>query len=765
VQLPRIQVDLRGRSPSPQSKQVNALLPGELTLLLAYDGGDVPFGHPAIDRCIPLKQHRWAVGRRNGSEGTCWRIIDAESAILLRHPAWLWTHDIWFDPKSDPDAEGKVPSVLSLRAQIPLAADLASKRKRTIKTLAAAIAMIRARLYGEDPHLPIAIRVTPQALHAKSRPARWFILALLTCLPPDARNRLRVGVGELAPDPRLFDVILTSSQPNGYRIIDAANPPDEGDDLTAYYIRNRLHADDPEAVEAAAFLGGKRGADKWGAGIKKLLSGPIPGVSSVSDEMLKSSPEGAIRAITARLRAGADLDKDVLTQLIKVTLVTRDPRPWIPLVTRPATDRARSVQTLLRNRKKLRPKQDLVRILGLVYPRGADPKPWVDALLGWIKSGRVVNRSVDVLQQTLLDWPSTKVKESRAAIWTEVVQAFVDRESYDAACKAVVSPLSREMCKEGNSDAVVMCWMAIPPEGRNPKHLAELIDVLTMSRLGEPAVVKLFNMLAEDPVPAQVIVREWCRAYGTGRPGDPLFRAVRDTPALTTWIEAAIEGGVPGHIRDMLSDAAPTDPVWIRAEAAQAHMFGTDDRARFIAMANLAPGHQAIEAIALGAVHAALEHASFPDFELAEVARLFINVEGGSTLWPWITITATRPGNFDDATIDATVVDFCAAPPPLEAERGLAADCARYLGAASEWEPLDHARWVVRLAMAPDVGTGLNDELEVALIEGIASRPDTREHMAAIQEAMLGLSNEHPALGRFLNGLMPTWSTLVDGEG
>ncbi len=759
MQLPRIQVDLHGRTTSAQTQQTGALRPGELSLLLSYDDGDVPFGHPSIERVLPLEEGRYAVGRRNATHGTCWRIVDAEAAPRLGHPAWLWTEDEWFDTEADPDADGRIPPVLPLRAQLPNSVSFAGRRKRTIKTLAATVAALRKAL-NDNGGRPVAVRVTPQALHAKDRPARWFILALLTSLPPAARARLRIGVGELAPDPGLFDLIVTSSTPNGFSIIDAADPPNEGDDLAAYYIRNRLHANDPEAVEAAAFLTAE-GDDPWGEGVARLLRDAIPGVTSVSDEMLKSTPEGAVRALVARLRAGADVDAALMTQLIKVTLDTRDPRPWLPMLNRPATVRAKSVQALLRHAKKFRPKQDLVRVLGLIYPRGADLTLWVPALLGWIKTGRSVGRSVDVLQQTLLDWPTSTIKATRASIWSEVVHAFIKRGAYDAACRAVVSPLSREMCRDGASEAVVGNWVAIPVDGRNPKYLAELVDLLLMSSAGELATMRLYEQLADDPSQTSLIIHEWCRAFGTNRVDDPLFRMTRDTPALDYWVEAAIARRTPEHIREMLSDAGPGDRIWVRAEAAQGRLFGGDAHARFIAMANLTPGHQALEPVALGVVHAALDGAQFPDFALSEVARLFINVQGGSPLWPWITITATRPGNFDDATIDATVVDFCESPPPLEEERKLAATCARYLGASSGCEPMDHARWVVRMAMAPDSGIGFNDALEVALIEGIAARADAREHMAGISKAMLSLPNEHPALGRFLNELVPIWQDLV----
>jgi hypothetical protein len=170
-------------------------------------------------------------------------------------------------------------------------------------------------------------------------------------------------------------------------------------------------------------------------------------------------------------------------------------------------------------------------------------------------------------------------------------------------------PLSGNRWAVGRRDGSQgSCWRIIDAEIA-PQQLRGLVDLLAMSTAGELAVLKLYGLLAEDLPQAAIVVEEWCAAYGTGRPNDPLFRTIRDTP--------------------------------------------------------------------------------------------------------------------------------------------------------TEWEPLDHARWIVRLAMAPDAGTGFNDALEVALIEGIAARQGSQPHMAAIHEAMLGLAPDHPARARFVDGLWPAWQALV----
>src|SRR5690606_33650149 len=91
-------------------------------------------------------------------------------------------------------------------------------------------------------------------------------------------------------------------------------------------------------------------------------------------------------------------------------------------------------------------------------------------------------------------------------------------------------------------------------------------------------------------------------------------------------------------------------------------------------------------------------------------------------IWAWIALTATVPDFFDDATVDATVVAFCE-DPPVGPMREVALLAAQALGRADRWEPIDHARWIVRLSLAPDDGAGFHLALATALAQGLAARP------------------------------------------
>ena len=713
-----------------------------------------------MDRCIPLGQGRWAVGRRLGPRRTCWRVIDAPTATQLRFPGWLWTESHWFSVPIAHRQDLPAPSRLALGIQLERASPIGGRKGRCIKSMATVVARLRERIEGATAHPPIALQVSSRALRDPDQPARWFALALFSIMPPKTHQGLRVGVGEFAPDPELFDIVITASKPAGFTIIDAGSPSGEGDDLVAYFVRNRLLADDPEAVEAASRIRIGRGKDPWGDAIAHQLRTAIPGLTDVSESLILDRPETAIRAISARLRAGAEVDDEVLDQLLQVTLQTGDARPWLPLLTRPATERARTVQALLAHAGRLRPKRELVEVLGLIFPRGADINLWIDALLGWIRAGRSTQQCTETLAETLLAWPARALRSNRGHIWTEVVQALVDREAYRDACNAVITPLCRELCRSGASDTVLHCWMAIPTQGRSADALPKLMDVLAESPLGELAVVKLYELLQGDPASSDTIVREWCRRYGTFRPDDPLFRRVRDTPAIRGWVAAAFDNGTPEHIAQMLVDVAPGDPVWKRVEDAQAERL-PNPRMRFLALGTLGPGHVALEPAALEIVHAALEVTRFPDAELSGVCRMFIDVKQGSEIWPWITLTAAEPSLFDNETIDATVVAFFKSPPQPEAERILAANCACLLGAAGMWTPFDHARWIVRLTMAPDAGIGFNNALELAFVQGLAQRTDARFHMEAIHEAMGSLNRTHPSRVRYLNAMLPAWQSLM----
>src|SRR5687767_113507 len=114
IQVPRLHVDLTGTAPRAVARRAQVLRPGELTRLLSLDTGIPPHVAPSLDRCIPLADERWAVGRR-GEGTTVWRIVDAEASARFGHPAWMWTKDRWFDLGVAEDEPLAVPPVLPLR--------------------------------------------------------------------------------------------------------------------------------------------------------------------------------------------------------------------------------------------------------------------------------------------------------------------------------------------------------------------------------------------------------------------------------------------------------------------------------------------------------------------------------------------------------------------------------------------------------------------------------------------------------------------------
>lgn len=761
--LPRISVALGGGPARAATRSAQALHPGELTHLLGFDEAA---GEAFAERCVPLSPdeqgRRWAVGRRFGDQ-VVWRIVDQSALHRLSHPAWLWTRDDWFDLRQAETARIQAPAALSLRHLVQLAQPLSGNRRRSSKALAATVAALRARLL--DPSLePVAVLASPQALVSASTPGRYFLLALLTLLPPDLRERLRVGWGEITPDPERFDLVVCSGRqhgartlgPSGFRLVDAIEPPSEGEDLVAYYIRNRLNANDPEAIEAAAHLeagGPEARLDPWGAGIAELLREGLPGISAVDPERIARDAEGAVRAMAARLRAGATLDDGLLNDLILVTLATRDPRPWAPLGERPAVVRARAVRALLDQAQKFKPRSSLVQVLGALYPPGAELEPWVQALMRWIRAGS--DAALQVLEQTLLSWPSPRTRATRASVWSEVVRLLVSVKRYDAAQQAVVSPLARELAQDGAGRALVGNWSAIPAEHRSPERLGELVEILAGAKDSGPAIAMLFRYVRESPAEVATLVRRWTDLRGT-TDGDPLLEAIRSSDYVGEWIAAAIARGAPHEVGELVQRWArgPDDPVWGQAEELLAAEYGDDPRNRFVALHALSPGLVALEPRAQALIGPAIAATRYPDYELAEVACALVEVPGASSLWGWIALTANVPDRFDDGTVDATTVAFCADPPDLPLQE-VALASARALGLAERWEVIDHARWIVRLCLAPDDGTRFHLALAQALVQGICLRQDAVARMAEITNMLLDLEPDHPALDGFICLLLP----------
>lgn len=701
----------------------------DLALLVNLDRGTVPSG--TADRCVPVGERRWAVGQRRGDD-TLWRVVGmADAERLGGHPAWLWTAEAWFDPSLGRDPRARAPAALPLRHLVRLMAPLGGRNRRTIKALSSVIAALRART-------PTALVVDPELLVSASHPARWLVLGLLAILPPARRETLRVSIGDSNASPTAYDLVVTSTPPQGFVPIDAANPPDDGDDLVAYYVRNRLYDDDPEALEAAAYLFDGEG-DRWGDGIAALIRDGLPGVSEVTSEMIEQDAERAVRAIAARLRAGAPLDPSLVDQLVQVTVKTRDPRPWRAIGRRTALQRADAVDALLNQGKALKPGPELVNELCALYPRGAPVELWIPALLGWLADGSAPDAAVAGLQATLLEWPLSATGTIRASVWAQVVTALVALGREAQAVDALVSPVAREIARDGAGHAIVASWVSIPSGSRDPERIDALVDLLHGVPGGDRASAELFRNVQGNESEARALIRAWVRrAASSPSSDDPVYAAVKDTPHLQTWAEVAMEATSRAGAPDRWAPQK-REPLW--GEMADVLVQRAEDpRNAVLSLAQLRAPSVATER-ALPLALEAVTNATFPDAELAAAAEVLARGAGASPIWAWLAVTAAAPDVWDDATIDATVVEFCSQELD-QATLAVALSAVERLGRAGGWEPLDHARWVVRLALAPEGGG--NAPLIVALLEGIRARPDGVTFMAGVLRPMFDLAPDHP---------------------
>jgi hypothetical protein len=125
-----------------------------------------------------------------------------------------------------------------------------------------------------------------------------------------------------------------------------------------------------------------------------------------------------------------------------------------------------------------------------------------------------------------------------------------------------------------------------------------------------------------------------------------------------------------------------------------------------------------------------------------------------SPLWSLVAVTSAPVDRFDDETLDAAVVDFCATTFLPDEVKEVALACAEQLGAAEGFDALDHARWLVRISLAPD-GSRITPELTLSMVRGVAGRTDGLQRMEAIALALLELPPEHPALLAFVHFLLP----------
>jgi len=234
---------------------------------------------------------------------------------------------------------------------------------------------------------------------------------------------------------------------------------------------------------------------------------------------------------------------------------------------------------------------------------------------------------------------------------------------------------------------------------------------------------------------------------------------VRGTKHTETWVRIVVQHAPHQHLSQLLEPVISGRQVelWRLAEEKWAAAHSPIPRDRFVGQyAFLPEGAKVLEEQALALFTELLATTSFPDAEVAEVASAFAEAPEPSQVWMWAAVAASEPDQFDEGTIDATVHAFCAAPPRRPDERQLGQAIARRLGFASTWEPMEHARWLVRLILAPDGdATRYNQSLALSMLKSLLKRADGMDRMVTMAKAIFELPPDHEALRYFIEDLLP----------
>lgn len=750
VSLPRLRVTWTAGDPALTIEPPNAVPDDDAELLRRLDAE--PRTGPPTWRQVPLAGGRTAIGRAD-PWGSTWRITDERLARRLGSPAWLWTEAAWFEAASD--RGGPPTTSRSLRGLVRHASALVGSVRGVCETLVAVVAAVRRR------RRPVNIVIDERALGRND--ARALVLAALATMPPSLRNALRVSTYEERPSPVHWDLVVSAQPARGFTVVRADMPPAVDDDVVASYLLDRLLARDPESVEAAAHLPLGDGDDPWADAVRAHLRGGVPGASGLDAELLERDPEAAIAMVLRRLQSGVPVRGPVAAEIAAVTLATGDLRPWKMLRQREEDDRYRAVRAFLAHVEPRLVPASLWLTIADLAPMGPALAPFCGAMVRGLAEVADPTPIIHRLDELFSD-PAVPIDlTTRASLWQEVLQSLVRRERWEAAVDAILAPAARRLASEGVGGVLVHGWLSIPSRHRGASALRTLVGVLGDAPEPDHTLATLYmGHLAQHGDPAcRIVVQHWAQLRAASEldgPDELLVSLSREH--ATEWAEAIVRLVPPERARALVAAAArgADDPIWAEAEAELARERKAAPSARLLDLERWLPdGAAALDRVAVGLLDASLAQVTFPSLDLARVAEQLAAPPDNSPLWMWVTITAAPPGALADDTIDGTVMEFCASPPREATERALARRCAEHLARAADWQPLEHARWLVRLALAPDGdGTGFNLDLAALITRTIArERDDAVPRMAAIAQAVLELEAEHPATLAFVAHLLP----------
>ncbi|MBW1880623.1 MAG: hypothetical protein JRJ84_19885, partial [Deltaproteobacteria bacterium] len=728
---------------------------GDRALLLALDLDLSKSDAISGDRVYPLDETRWAVGRGT-EQGTTWRVIELPDLAQIHHPAWLWTEDAWFGQRS---GSGPEPQTVHLKRSLRQAARMFGSTRKVNVLVAAAIAHLR-----REGRRPLAIVTDETHVVGAGDPARWFVLALLSCLPAQMALPLRVSSYEPLADAKYWDLVLTTTPPDGFDVIEAERVPNNiGDDLVAWYIRKRLLDGEPELVEAIAPLWDDDAKDPWEACLERQLANEGPAAVSIDKDTLVDHFPVAHKLVAMRVRSGVQITEKLANEIAVITLKTGDDSIWENLRTYSKRERTRTFRAWLANSHKYPPSEALLEAIGEVRPPSTKTTEWLCGLLRWLGTGAAPLAAAHLIEQALKEDPQRPGMASRAAAFVELVQALVRLDRPVDALAAVFSPIGETLSRGGTARTLAHAWLLIPREHRTDEITGNLVRLLGMGSDGDAAAWFLWKALYREGSQAQAdaVLRHWALFRGTRPPKgrDRFMRRLRGTVHAETWVRIVVQHTPHKHLAQLLEPVISTRDVelWRLAEEKWAAAHNPIPRDRFVGQyAFLPDGAQSLEEQALGLFTELITTTSFPDAQVAEVASAFAEAPQPSLVWMWAAVAASEPDQFDEATIDATVHAYCAAPPRKLEERQLGLAIGRRLGFASTWEPMDHARWLVRLILAPDGdATRYNQELALSMLRSLLKRADGMDRMITMSKAIFELPPDHEALRYFIEDLLP----------
>ncbi|MFK7930339.1 MAG: hypothetical protein AB8H79_19275 [Myxococcota bacterium] len=594
--------------------------------------------------------------------------------------------------------------------------------------LASVIAAIRRR------DKPVAIVVDPLHLADPAPSARWFILALLTVLPPQMRHGLRLSTFEDRPAADEWDLVVVNHDAEGFTLLRPTERPMLGGDIPASFVWEALSNQDPDLAERAAGWWLAGAPDPWSAGVRK------------------SRPERS--SATA---APAQADSPHQSQPRRLRLNT--PEAWLSLSNRSSEERARIIAAWL-ERDSPAPTEEILGAVAMIRPIGHDTEPWCTRLVEWADDSPCAVAATQLLTQTIDVEPLPLEPSTRASLYTEAVRLLIQHGLFGEATAAVSGPCSDALLRAGAGRVVAEAWTHLPITRRPLTSLNALVGRLLRSEGGDDAVSYLWLALiiADQDARADHVLQQVARLAATedGIQIQTLLTNLSGSAQAMRWVGHVARVAPPQRLWSLVAPVTtgPEDQLWEHCVDVRSHSAAPEDR--IADLVGLPAPQVARNERELRQVAASVRVWRFPDAAVAEGAARLSDLPDRAAVWPWLHLCASDPALDAEGTRNAIIEHLGVYPPPGQHERQSALAMSEGLGAAVGWTPPRHAGVFIQLLRAPDGdSSGFAVELARSLSRGIARRADAGPHFAAITSEICSVGSTHKLVDTFLKSVLP----------